>query len=76
MCQKLIIYIQCIMERSLVMFFHSVIIAIVLYIGMVYLLKQNPVVAEDRSILIGAIALVYMVLFGHKLPTSINKNIM
>jgi TRAP-type C4-dicarboxylate transport system permease small subunit len=64
------------MERSLVMFFHAIVIAIVLYVVMVYLLKQKPVVAENRSILLGAIVLIYMVLFGHKLPTSINKNIM
>jgi len=33
-------------------------------------------VAQDRSILIGAFVLIYMILFGHSLPTSINKNIM
>ena len=64
------------MERSLVMFFHSIVIAIVLYIFMVFILKQRPAVAESRSILIGAISLIYMILFGHGLPTTINKNIM
>jgi hypothetical protein len=32
-------------------------------------------VAQDRSVLIGGVALVYMLLFGHGLPTSINPNI-
>jgi hypothetical protein len=27
----------------------------------------------NRSILIGALALAYMILFGHGLPTQINK---
>ena len=64
------------MERSLVMFFHAIVIAIVLYIFMTFILKQRPAVAESRSILIGAFALIYMILFGHGLPTTINKNIM
>lgn len=55
---------------------HSVIIAIVLYVIMLFVLKQSAAVAENRSILLGAIALIYMVLFGHGAPTSINKNIM
>jgi hypothetical protein len=43
---------------------------------MIYVLKQNKVVAENRSVLIAAIATIYMILFGHGLPTSINKNIL
>jgi hypothetical protein len=64
------------MERGLMMVVHSVIIAIVLYVIMLFVLKQSAAVAENRSILLGAIALIYMVLFGHGAPTSINKNIM
>ena len=64
------------MERGLMMVVHSVIIAIVLYDIMLFVLKQSAAVAENRSILLGAIALIYMVLFGHGAPTSINKNIM
>ena len=54
---------------------HSVIIALVLYLFMRYILKQSQSVAEDRSVLIGAIVVIYMVLFGHSLPGKINKNI-
>jgi len=57
------------------MVIHSLIIGIFLYIFMI-LIGQKSSVAEDRSILISALILVYMVLFGHKLPHSINKNIM
>ena len=63
------------MESGLVMLFHSVIIGILLYILMFYILKEKQVLAINRSILIAAIVLIYMILFGHKLPTSINKNV-
>ena len=61
------------MERGLMMFVHSVIIAVIAYLVMLYLLKQPQSMAENRSILIGALALVYMMLFGHGLPTKINS---
>lgn len=56
------------MERGLIMLLHSVIIGIVLYLLMVYVLKQSKMVAENRSILIAAVILIYMILFGHGLP--------
>jgi len=56
-------------------FIHSVIITIILYLIMKYVLKQPNMVAQDRSILLGALFLVYMILFGHNLPNHINKNI-
>ncbi len=57
------------------MFFHGLVIALILYLMMVFLLKQNCAVAENRSILIGAVVVIYMILFGHGLPVSLNKNI-
>ena len=56
------------------MYIHSVIIAVILYVIMKFILKQPEMMAQDRSILIGALVLVYMILFGHGLPTNINKN--
>ena len=64
------------MERGLVMVLHSVIISVLLYIMMVFILKQNQMVAENRSVLVGALILAYMVLFGHGLPTKINRGLM
>lgn len=64
------------MERGLMMVLHAALIAVALYLAMLYLLKQSPRVAEDRSILIGAVVLAYMVLFGHGLPKKINANIL
>ena len=63
------------MENGLMMVVHSVIIGILLYLFMIYILGQKQIVAENRSVLIAALILVYMILFGHGLPTSINKNL-
>ena len=63
------------MEGGLMMVLHSLIIGIVLYFAMVFGLGQQPKVAENRSILIASFVLIYMILFGHGLPTKLNKNI-
>jgi hypothetical protein len=63
------------MERGTTMLMHAVVIGAVLYVAMVYGLKQDENVAENRSILIAAVILIYMVLFGHGLPTKMNENI-
>tara|TARA_B100000029_G_scaffold61731_1_gene55404 strand:- start:479 stop:679 length:201 start_codon:yes stop_codon:yes gene_type:complete len=62
-------------ERALAMVMHSVIIGVVLYFGMVHLLKQKPEVAETRSVLLGGLVLVYMVVFGHGLPNKLNPHL-
>ena len=54
------------------MVLHSLLIGVVLYFGMVYGLQQSPMVAENRSVVIGAVILIYMVVFGHGLPGRIN----
>ena len=58
------------------MLFHAFVIGILLYVVMVFALKQSSAVAIDRSILIAALLLAYMILFGHGLPTKVNKNIL
>lgn len=62
-------------ERGLEMVLHSVIIGLILYMLMVFVLKQKEEVAENRSILIAAFLLIYMVVFGHGLPNKINKDL-
>ena len=57
------------------MILHSLIIGVLLYGVMVFLLGQKQVVAENRSILLAALILVYMIVFGHGLPTSVNRNL-
>ena len=63
------------MESGFTMFIHAFIITIVIYLFMKFILKQNNSIAQDRSILIGAMVLVYMILFGHGLPNHINPNL-
>jgi hypothetical protein len=63
------------MESGLIMLVHSAIIGVILYIFMVYILKQRQVVAENRSIVLAAVALIYMIVFGHGMPTKVNKDL-
>ena len=63
------------MESGLMMVLHSAVIGFILYAFMVYVLGQSRLVAENRSVLISAFVLAYMVLFGHGLPTKINRNL-
>ena len=63
------------MEKGRMMLLHSVIIGILLYVFMIFVLGQRQIVAENRSILFASLILAYMILFGHGLPSSINKNL-
>jgi len=63
------------METGLTMLLHSLLLGILIYLFMIYILGQKQVVAENRSILLSAVILIYMILFGHGMPTSINKNL-
>jgi hypothetical protein len=64
------------MNSSFNHLFHSVILGVLSYFIMVFVLKQSYNVAQDRSMLIAGLAFVYMMLFGHSLPKSVNRNIM
>jgi hypothetical protein len=63
------------MEKGRMMLMHAIIIGILLYIFMFFILGQRQGVAENRSILLAALILVYMILFGHGLPGSMNTNL-
>jgi len=56
------------MESHRVMILHSFIIGLFLYFIMLFIFKNNQVKATTRSILIGTIVLIYMILFGYNLP--------
>uniref|UniRef100_A0A6C0M1D1 Uncharacterized protein n=1 Tax=viral metagenome TaxID=1070528 RepID=A0A6C0M1D1_9ZZZZ len=62
-------------ERGFTMLIHSAVIGVVLYGIMVLVLKQSPAVAENRSICIAAVVLVYMIVFGHGLPGRVNPQL-
>jgi hypothetical protein len=61
------------MEGPLTHLFHAFIITLVLYVLMKFALGQSQTMALNRSILLGAVALAYMILFGHGLPTQVNR---
>jgi hypothetical protein len=62
-------------ERGSIMLAHSVLIGAVIYLVMRYFFNQSALVAEDRSIVIAAFVLIYMVMFGHGMPKQMNRNI-
>ena len=57
------------------MVIHSLLLGILLYVIMIYVLGQRAIVAENRSILIAAFVLIYMVMFGHGLSGKLNKDL-
>jgi hypothetical protein len=61
------------METTLSHLFHALIITIILFVIMRFGLKQSQTMALNRSVVIGAIALIYMIFFGHGLPTHMNR---
>ena len=52
-------------EGPLDMVFHGVLLALVLYAVMTFLLGQSKSKSLARSVLVGSLAVSYMVLFGH-----------
>tara|TARA_B100000401_G_scaffold104308_3_gene67614 strand:- start:12109 stop:12303 length:195 start_codon:yes stop_codon:yes gene_type:complete len=62
-------------ERGLMMVLHSSVIGLVLYAIMLFGLQQPPEIAENRSVVLAAVILIYMVVFGHGLPNKINNKL-
>lgn len=63
------------MEKGRTMVLHSIVIGAILYLFMTVILGQSSDVAENRSILVASLILAYMILFGHGLPTTMNKKL-
>ncbi len=63
-------------ERGIIMVLHSFIIGLILY-GVLFFINKNLQFNEDFSILLTSVILLYMMIFGHSLPsgTTMNKNI-
>ena len=61
------------MESHWMMVLHSIIIGVIAFLIMIFGLKQKNDIAERRSILIASGVLIYMILFGHRLPLKLNK---
>lgn len=63
------------MEGPHMMILHAVIIGVISYLIMYFALRQNYTVAMNRTILLSCVVLIYMVLFGHGLPTKLNTGL-
>ena len=46
-----------------------IVITALLYLFMLYVLKQNPSTVETRSLALGSLTLAYMLVFGHGAPS-------
>jgi len=62
-------------DSSVTMVLHSIVITAVLFVIMTMVFNQNREKALNRSILAGSIILIYMILYGHGMPTKINSNL-
>lgn len=63
------------MEGPHMMILHALAFGVVSYLIMHFLLKQNYTVAMNRTIILTCIVLMYMILFGHGLPTKLNPGL-
>ena len=61
------------MESTLTHLMHGAVITAVLYFIMSKLLKQSENVAVTRSVVLGLLITLYMVVFGHGMPKKINE---
>lgn len=63
------------MSHGLSHILHASIFGFILYLLMIFILGQNTEIALNRSILISSMILIYMILFGHGLPTKLNPDL-
>ena len=66
------LYFGILMESARMMVVHSLLLGVLLFVVMKWGLGQSNVVAERRSILIAAVSVIYMIVFGHGLPVKVN----
>ena len=64
------------MESGLTMLMHSAIIGIILYFIMTMVFKQRAIVAQNRSLVLAAIVLLYMIDLGHSMPRRVNHTLL
>ena len=60
------------MESPLTHLMHAAVITAILYFIMSRLLNQSENVAVTRSVFLGLLSVLYMLAFGHGMPTKIN----
>jgi len=61
------------MENPLFHLLHASILCVLLYLFMRYFLHFSQIMSLNRSLLVSSIVLIYMILFGHRLPFNVNR---
>ncbi len=61
------------MEEVFNHFIHAVIIALIAFAIMRFIFRQSFNMSANRSLIIGSVALVYMIFFGHSLPFHLRR---
>lgn len=51
------------------MLMHAGVMGLVAYLVIMYGLKKTASVAENQSLVFASVALIYMIMVGHKLPS-------
>lgn len=62
-------------ERGIVMAGHSLLIGMIIYVVLVFMVKTDKDIAENRSVLIAGLVMAYMVAFGHGAPGNLNQKL-
>ena len=63
------------MDPSFMKVAQVLMIGVVLYLIMIYGLKQSQSVAYDRSVFFTGLILAYVMLYGFAMPKNVNPNI-
>ena len=56
------------MERPHTHAIHGAALGIIAYFVMTMLLKQPKAIAEHRSVMLGTLSILYMLMYGHSMP--------
>lgn len=62
-------------ERGIEMLAHALIIGVIIYVFLVFVIKTDRKIAENRSVLITGLIMTYMVAFGHGPPGRLNEDL-
>ena len=62
-------------EKNLHIQIYSALVGLSIFIFMKYYLKKDLKKCQNTSAIIGSLVIIYIVLFGLRLPTDVNKNI-
>ena len=63
------------MEGPLEMVLHGAVVAVIVYVVCKFLFKESESKCMTRSVALGLVVALYMVVFGHRMPGKVNPNL-